>query len=433
MLNINKKLADLEVSGKKIRVGLLGLGQMGTSMAMQMIRMKGIQPAILCDRNPERFIKKLLEKGFSHLDFLVTDNANDSQIAIECNKIVITQRIELLWETPAVDIVVDATGAPETGAIVGYQSINHGKDIVMLNVEADITVGAYLSKIAQSAGVVYTGSAGDEPGAIKELYDFADGLGFDVLVCGKGKNNPLNPWATPDELQSEADLKGVNPKMLTSFVDGTKTMVEMACVANATGFLPDIPGMHGVKASVKELNGFYKTKAEGGILNNYKIVDFASGVAPGVFIIFSTEEIVLRNVLGYVSMGPGPNYTLYRPYHLTSIETPLSVARAYFYREPTIAPLGNLVAETVAVAKKDLKQGEYFDHIGGFTCYGSLVTSEAKNKDDLLPIGLVDEKTKVARDIKKGELIKYSDVILNEGSFIVKLRKMQEDYFIKEC
>lgn len=267
-----------------------------------------------------------------------------------------------------------------------------------------------------------------EPGAVKEIYDFADAAGFDVLAVGKGKNNPVDLEATPDSVREKALKSGVKPRMLASFVDGTKTMVEMSCMANATGFIPDIRGGHAPSASVDELPKIFSLKSEGGILNKYKIVDYVNGVAPGVFVIITSKLPQVQHEMEYLSMGPGPNYVLYRPYHLTSLETPLTVARAAIYNEPTIIPMdGKPIAETIAIAKKDLKSGEKLDGIGGFTVYGSIDTYETAKKENLVPIGLINKNTVVKKDIKKGELITYDMVKLDTTTLIYKLRKLQED------
>lgn len=243
----------------------------------------------------------------------------------------------------------------------------------MLNAEADVTVGPLLKKMADASGIVYTGSAGDEPGAIMELYDFADAMGFEIVALGKGKNNPLNLEANPETVKEEAKLKGASPKMLASFQDGTKTMVEMNAVANATGFLPDQPGMHGFEATVNELPGIFLEKDKGGKLNGRRVVEFINGIAPGVFAIIASDKEEVNAEMKYLKMGDGPNYVLYRPYHLTSLETPLSIAKAYFDNEATIRPYKGIQGETVTVAKRDLEAGEYLDSIGGYTVYGKLL------------------------------------------------------------
>lgn len=426
MLNLNTKLKQLEESGKRINIGLVGAGQMGRGMTSQMFCMKGIRPAIISDINLENAKKAYTLAGIIPDDIVVARTSIEAEEAISRGKYVITDDFEVVTKALPIDVVIDATGVPEAGAQIALESIYNGKHIVMLNVETDVTVGPILKKMADSAGVVYTVSAGDEPGAIKELYDFADAMGFEVVVAGKGKNNPLNLDANPDTVREKAEAQKMNPKMLASFVDGTKTMVEMTAVSNAIGFLPTRRGLIGPKASVKELPKLLSLKEEGGILDRYQVVEFINGIAPGVFLIVRTNLEAVREEMAYLSMGEGPNYVIYRPYHLTSIETPLSAARAYIYHEPTIAPKGAPISETVTVAKKDLKAGEYLDGIGGYTIYGVIDTYENARKENALPIGLVNKNVVLKKDVKKGETITYDAVELDESSLILQLRRMQE-------
>ncbi|KEQ21563.1 hypothetical protein ET33_37085, partial [Paenibacillus tyrfis] len=194
-----------------------------------------------------------LYAGVKSEHIVETRDIEKADRAIRQRNVVITEDMHLLLALPNVDVIVDATGVPSVGAEIAWKAILNKKHIVMLNVETDVTVGPLLNKMAASAGVVYTGSAGDEPGAVMELYNFADAIGFEVLAIGKGKNNPLNVQATPDSTRELALSVGANPKMIASFQDGTKTMIEMTAVANATGFIPDQPGMHGPAARVDEL------------------------------------------------------------------------------------------------------------------------------------------------------------------------------------
>ncbi len=429
MLNLNTKLKELDEQGKKIRAGIVGAGQMGRGMVSQMFCMKGILPAIISDIDIERAKNAYLLAGISSDDIAIANKAVEAETAIQKGKYVITEDFNVITSTLPIDVVLDLTGVPDVGARIAFDSIYNGKNIVMLNVETDVTVGPLLKKMADSAGVVYTVSAGDEPGAVKELYDFADAMGFKILVAGKGKNNPLDIEANPDTVREKAQASNMNPKMLASFVDGTKTMVEMTCVSNATGFVPTKRGMIGPESTVKELPKLLSLKEQGGILDRYQVVEFVKGIAPGVFVIITTDLPAVKEEMAYLSMGEGPNYILYRPYHLTSIETPLSAARACIYHEPTIVPKGAPVSETVAVAKKDLKAGEYLDSIGGYTVYGVIDTFENAKKDNALPIGLVSPKVKVKTDIKKGETLTYDAVELDENSFILQLRKLQDMTF----
>lgn len=429
MISINRKLKVLEEQNKRIRVGVVGAGLMGTGLISQMAVMKGITPAILVDRTEDKAIKAYLSAGIARDQILVAKSLDEVNYGMEQGKYIVSSNIEYVSKANLVDVVVDATGRPDAGAHIAMNSINNKKDIVMLNIEADATIGHILNKYAREAGVVYTGSAGDEPGAVKELYDFADVLGFQVLALCKGKNNPLDFTVTPDKLIERASKVKLNPRMLTSFIDGTNTMIEMSVVANATGFIPDIRGCHGPDAELKTLPQLFSLKSQGGILNKYGIVDFVKGVAPGVFAVISSEKPIVNEQMRFLKMGDGPNYILYRPYHLTSLETPISVARAYFDKVATIAPLNQRPsAEVITIAKRDLKAGENLDSIGGFTVYGSLETYDIAKQENLVPIGLINENTKVIKDVKMGDTITYEDILL-DNSYICKLRREQDQLF----
>jgi len=426
MLGVNRRLAALEKEGGCIRVGLIGAGQMGRGLISQIAGMRGMRVVATADLFPENVKTAYRKAGATDERIYATEDLDKADQAIARGYAVVTTDARLIPRLSGVDVIVDATGIPDIGSQVAWEAISHGKHVVMLNVEADVTVGPLLKQRAEAAGVVYTGSAGDEPGAIMELYDFADALGFEVVALGKGKNNPLNVRANPDTARAEAEQKGASPKMLASFQDGTKTMVEMTAVANATGFLPDVPGMHGPRAQLHELPSLFSLAAEGGILQRTQIVDYVDGVAPGVFAIVTSAMPEVHETMRYLKMGEGPRYVLYRPYHLTSLETPLSIARAYLLKEPTIAPYQGLVAETVAVAKRDLEPGEALDGIGGYTAYGRMVTAADKGELDALPIGLIGPHIRLTRKVAAGEYITYRDVEFTAKNTITVLREQME-------
>lgn len=426
MLGINYKLAKYAEDGNMIKIGMVGAGQMGRGMASQMFKMKGLRPAIIVARHLDSAKSAYLGAGVHEDDIKTADNAAQANTWISQGKVVVSDNPELVSRTELIDVSIDATGNPEVGAKVAYDAILHGKHVVMLNVETDVVIGPLLYKMANSAGVVYTGSAGDEPGAVMELFDFADAMGLDVRVLGKGKNNGVVPGCNPDSVKEEAERRGMAPKMLCSFKDGTKTMVELTAMANATGFVPDVRGGHGAIGTVEELPQIYRLKSEGGILNRYQVVDYINGVAPGVYAIVSTDNRNIREELEYISMGPGPNYVLYRPFHLISLETGLSAARAVLDHQPTIVPRHGQVAETITVAKRDLKSGEYLDGIGGFTVYGTIETREISCQENALPLGLINKKTRMKRDVRLGQIIRYDDVEIDHASIVVQLRKLQE-------
>lgn len=428
-MSVNDRLRQLEESGKNIKVSLIGAGLMGKGMVSQMMLMKGMTPSLVVSRNIEDAIASYTLAGIRREDIIIAKNLNDINLAMEDGKFVVSDNTELGSKANLIDVVVDATGSPEAGAKIAMDSILNKKHIVMVNVEADVTVGPILNKLAKNAGVVYTGTAGDEPGSVKEIYDFADALGFEIIAIGKGKNNPIDFDANPDTVREVALKKNLKPLRLASFVDGTNTMIEMAAMSNSTGFIPDIRGAHGVVSDVKELANIFRLKKDGGILNNIGVVDYVHGIAPGVFAVVSTSLDQIHREMKYLSMGDGPNYVLYRPYHLTSLETPITVANAYFYNEATIAPIAGPVSEVVTLAKIDLKKGEYLDGIGEYKVLGTIEEYERAKEENLLPIGLVNTKTRVNRDIKKGEMITYDMVELDKTSSVYKLRQMQEEIF----
>ena len=413
-MSLRSKLEALGREGKPVRVGIVGVGQMGRGFVVQVAGIPGMEVVAAADMDPKRAMEAFRETGRDPVEG--TDGTPGRPAA--------TDDALGLARSSSVDVVVEATGVTEIGARIAYEAIQEGKHAVMLNAEADVTVGAILGRMAESAGVVYTGSAGDEPGAIMELYDFARSLGFEVVVAGKGKNNPLDVEATPESLAEEAGRKRMNPKMLASFVDGTKTMVEMASVANATGFTVDVPNMHGpAETDPKKLGGVFSLAEEGGILSGYERVDYVRGVAPGVFLVVRSGEGAVRETMEYLGMGAGPNHVLYRPYHLTSLETPISVARAAVYGEPTIVSRRTPSAEVVAVAKRDLAPGEKLGGIGSADYYGGVYpVSEA---EEMLPLGLA-AGARVTRPVQRGSVVPRAGVETAEGSFVVELRRLQD-------
>lgn len=424
MLN---KLLELEEKNQSIKVGLIGAGLMGKGLVSQMMLVKGMIPSLVVSNKIQDAVKAYTLAGVSKEDIVVAKTLNDINIAMENNKYVATDITEYGTKANLVDVVVDATGVPNTGAKIAMDAIENKKHVVMLNVEADVVVGPILNKMAKEKGVVYTGSAGDEPGSVKEIFDFARATGFEVLAIGKGKNNPIDYEATPDSVREKAIKSQLKPLRLCSFVDGTNTMVEMAAMANATGFIPDIRGGHGPTTTVDDLPKIYSLKEDGGILNKYKTVDYAHGIAPGVFVVVTTSLPQVHHEMQFLKMGTGPNYVLYRPYHLTSLETPISIAKAHIYGETTIAPIYEKpVAEVVTIAKKDLKVGERFDGIGEYTILGSIDTYENAKEENLIPIGLINENAIVKKDIKKGQFITYDMIELDKTTEIYKLREKQE-------
>lgn len=418
-------LQKREATGKPIRVGLVGCGQEGSGMVHVTHNMAGMETFAIADLDVKRPLKTLADLGVPESAICVTNRVDQGEDALAAGKYVVTENALLLAQLPSLDAVVEATGVTEVGAQVAWHSIMHKKHVVMLNVETDVTVGLMLSRMAEQAGCVYTASTGDEPGVCKQLYDFSRTLGFEVICLGKGKNNPINYYANPDTARAEALSKNMNPKMLAAFQDGTKTMVELAAMANATGLVPDVPGAHGAKVDVPDLNKVFTPQADGGILSRRGCVDYSVGkVAPGVFVIVTSDDPHTRADMKFYSMGDGPYYTLYRPFHLCSIETPQAVAEAVIYGEAVLKPKG-LVAELVSVAKRDLKAGQKVDGIGGFDFFSRIYTAPDAKALGGIPMGLTPGG-RVIKDIARGELLTYDNFAPDTTQLVYKLRQLQE-------
>ncbi len=424
-MQLLEHLQKREAAGDPIRVGLVGCGQEGSGMVHVTRRMAGMETAAIADLDVKRPLRTLADLGIAENDICVTNRLNEAEDTLRAGKYVVTEDALLLAQLPSLDALVEATGVTEVGAQVAWQSIMHKKHVVMLNVETDVTVGLMLSRMAEKIGCVYTASTGDEPGVCKQLYDFARTVGFDVVCLGKGKNNPINYYATPDSARAEAEGKNMNPKMLAAFQDGTKTMVELAAMANATGLAPDVPGAHGPKVDVPDLNKVFVPQADGGILSRSGCVDYSVGkVAPGVFIIVTSDDAHTRADMKFYSMGDGPYYTLYRPFHLCSIETPQAVAEAVIYGEAVLKPQG-LVAELVSVAKRDLKTGQKVDGIGGFDFFSRIYTAQEAKTLQGIPMGLTPGGH-VTKDIARGELLTQANFAPDTTQLVYKLRQMQD-------
>ena len=418
---LQRKLAERERAGAPVRVGLVGAGQMGLGLAAVLGRMPGMRLVAVADLVMDRAMAALHQTGAERARIAEVRTGAEARAAAAQGRPIATTAPEAVPELP-VDVVVDATGIPLQAALTASRAIEARRHVVLLTVEADVTVGHLLAKRAAEVGVVYTGAAGDEPAATKELVEFAEFLGFEVVCAGKGKNNPLDRRATAVSLAAEAKERGVNPRLLAEFVDGTKSMVEMACLANATGLVPDVRGMHGAKAAPAELARVFVPDSDGGILKRRGVVDFAIGVAPGVFVVVHTDQPVIHEGLRYLKLGTGPYFALYRPFHLASIETPVSIARAVLDGEASICPLPDPKAEVITVAKRRLLRGERLGLAGEDTVYGLIDDVGTTRRENLLPLGLA-ARAEMLRDLEPDQPIRWDDVTVEDNPLLAMRRE----------
>ena len=447
MWNFNTHLARLEEQGRPIRVGLIGSGRFGTMIMAQVSRMKGMRISVVADLSEGNTRKAVDRAGMSAAAIVRADTTSRVNEAIQAGNMAITEDSLIAIESD-VDVIVEATGLTEPGARHAYQAISNGKHIVMVNVETDVLVGPLLKSLADQASVTYTLAYGDQPALIKELYDWATALGYEVVAAGKGskyspdlrKSTPDTVWTLYGHTEEEVQRAGLNAKMYNSFLDSTKSAVEMVSVSNMTGLVPDVRGMHFPPVPTPEIPSVFCPKEDGGILSRTGVVDvvsstFHDGSAVedslrwGVFIVVASDNAYLRNTMAEygVATGGGGKYALmYRPYHFVGMETPLSIASAVIRHEPTGAPAGRPVSEVIAAAKRSLSPGEVLDGEGGYTLYGMAETAPTARSEGLLPMGLAN-RARVVRPIAEDAILSYEDVALDEDSFAFKLRRLQDD------
>ncbi|MEH7590591.1 SAF domain-containing protein [Priestia megaterium] len=414
-MSIYQQLLERERANEPIKVGVIGAGQMGFGMIGQISRIPGMSVTGISDIN--------VEAAQRAADYY---NAQ----ADKKESVIVSNDFRQVIQSQNVEVIVDATGVPEVGANISLEAFRSKKHLVLLNVEVDITIGPVMHQMFKNAGLVYTGSAGDEPAATLELFEFAKTMGMEVLVAGKGKNNKLNVTANPSTAQEEADKKKMSSHMLAAFQDGTKTMAEMNLLSNAIGFVPDVVGMHGIAGDLDSVIEDLDVKENGGVLNKFGVVEYVDGLAPGVFVIVKGQNEAVAHELNYLlKKGERDHHILYRPYHLASLETPITIAKAVLHHDSSIHPIGAPVSETVTVAKRDIKAGETLDGIGGYCVRGVLETHQDMKQNGHIPIGLISGKVVAKKDIRQGQFLTTEDVELDPTTTVWKLRSLQDHLF----
>ena len=429
---LQQELRCLEAEGKPIRLGVSGAGWMGSGFVAQVAQVPGMEISVLADADTGAAWQALAASGVDRGEIVETPEAGVAMDALRAGKRVVTGDYTLAARLEAVDLVTDVTPSPATGAETAYAAIQYGKDVVLINIEADVTVGRILKKLAREAGVLYSVSSGDEPGCLMELYDFVTSLGWEPIVIGKGKNNPLNPAATPDTVAESARRDGKDPFQVASYVDGSKTMFEMTCAANATGCRPMRRGMTGPEATLETVSDIFALVEDGGTTPFPGVVDFVQGLAMsgGVFITVRIDDGRVCDDLHYLKLAGdrergGKYFTLFRPYHLWFLEAPISIARAYLHQEVWLAPLDEPVADVMTVAKRALTPGDRLDDFGGYTFHGVMDRAQEVRALDALPVGLAPG-AEVVRPVAAGGIVTWQDVTLEESSPVVILRRQQD-------
>jgi predicted homoserine dehydrogenase-like protein len=420
---VDKALQDRQAAGDPVRVGLVGSGFAGQGFVDQVTgHTPGMEISVVANRTLDGAAQAFRQIGID--DVTVVSTAAELDAAMAAHRPAITDDPTLVTGAERVEAVVEATGEIEFGSHTAVAAIENGKHLVLLNAELDCTLGPILKKRADAAGVVFTDADGDQPGVLMNLAREAEMMGFTPVVYGNIKSL-LDHRRTPETQKAFAEGVFQRPKHITSFADGTKIAAEMACVANATGFGVSERGMEGPECKrVEEAVGLFD--AEKMYLDGTGIVDYILGAEPsfGVFLLAHSDSWLHERYMKIYKMGEGPIYTFYRPYHLSPLETPLTVARAVLFNDATITPKGAPVTDVSAIAKFDLKAGDTLDGVGGFKAYGVMENSPVARAEDLLPMGLTDGCV-LKRDLAQDTPITFADVELPAGRLSDQLWREQ--------
>jgi predicted homoserine dehydrogenase-like protein len=444
-VNLYSKLLEREAAGRPVRVGLIGAGKFGTMFLTQVYRTRGMHLVGLADLDVARAKIQLKTAGWEDQAYAAASLGD----ALKGGRTHVTADANSLIAFPDIDVIVEATGDPKVGIRFALATIAHGKHIVMVNVEADALAGPLLARKAREAGVVYSLAWGDQPALICEHVDWARACGFTVIAAGKGtryhpsyhRSTPDTVWDILDKYLQIKDRNSINPKMFNSFIDGTKSGIEMTAVCNATGLVPQTDGLGFPPASRFELADICKPRSEGGTLEKAGVTEVVSSVdrhegdvphhlAMGTFVVFEGESDYAKRCFREYHLLPdksGRYAALYRPVHMIGLELGISVASAALRNEPTGSPTG-FRSDVVATAKRNLKSGEMLDGEGGFCVWGKQTPAEASLDAGFLPLGLA-HNVKLKRDIAEGESVRWTDVDHDKNDTAVKIRREMETAF----
>ena len=442
------QLAKRAAENNPIRVGIIGAGKFGAGLVAQISQMQGMVASAIADIDLGHATGAYEASNVPSNAIQQVGNVDALNDAIRSCKRAITEDGMHIIQSDLIDVVVEATGIPEVGAPMAYHTLMHKKHLVMVNVETDVTVGPFLRRLANNAGVVYTLVDGDQPGVTMNIVDWSKTLGFEIVAAGRGTvfydDDRIGiPDTVPQRFgfsEAHIERRTINFKMFNSFRDGSKAQIEMTSLANMAGLPPDVRGMHEPSVNIEDIAKVFSLQGEGGILNRHGVVELANSIATdgktmldnplrmGVFVVIRTDHPFTQEDLAGYNLYPGGNgnnYLLYRPYHLVAVEAPISIAKAALYGQPTGTPLPTPVADVITVAKRNLKAGEVLDGSGGYAVNGLIEKAEIARTENLLPLGLAYD-VKLKRDVSQGEAISYDMVELNEDSFVLKLRRLQD-------
>src|SRR5437763_657501 len=432
-MNLHRLLQERAEQGRPVRVGLIGAGKFGSMFLSQVPTTHGLEVPVIADLDPDRARVACQRVGW--------DAARIERTALVASG-------KEACGHPDVDVVVEATGSPAAGIAHARAAVAAGKHIVMVNVEADVLAGPLLAAEARAKGVVYSLAYGDQPALTCELVDWARACGFMVVAAGKGTKylpayhavTPHDVWAHYGLTPEEASKGGMNPQMFNSFLDGTKSAIEMAAIANATGL--DVPqdGLLFPPCGVDDLPQVLRGVAAGGALERDGMVEVVSSLERdgrpvfrdlrwGVYVVLKAPNEYARACFkeyGLRTDSSGWYAAMYKPYHLIGLELGISVLSAALRSEPTGQASG-FRGDVVAVAKRALSANERLDGEGGYTVWGKLAPAERSLLEQALPIGLAHNIT-LLRDIPAGRIITWPDVAIADTDAVRTRREMERRF-----
>jgi predicted homoserine dehydrogenase-like protein len=432
-MNLHRLLNARRSAGKPVRVALIGAGKFGSMFLSQVPQVPGLEVPAIIDLDPERARDACRTVGWDAERIAATTFTADAAKATSGN----------------IEVIVEATGNPAAGIRHARAAIAAGKHIVMVNVEADVLAGPLLAKEARQVGVVYSLAYGDQPALTAEMVDWARATGFHVVAAGKGTKylpsyhdvTPDNVWQHYGLTASEAQSAGMNPQMFNSFLDGTKSAIEMAAIANACGLHVPAQGLTFPPCGVDDLPHVMRPREHGGVLEKSGVVEVVSSLERdgrpvfrdlrwGVYVVLEAPNDYAADCFkqyGLKTDASGRYAAMYKPYHLIGLELNISVLSAALRREPT-GQAFDFHGDVASVAKRDLRAGEMLDGEGGYTVWGKLMPAAVSLKAGALPIGLA-HRVKLKNDVAHGAVVRWSDVEFDAGNDIIKLRKAMEAAF----
>jgi predicted homoserine dehydrogenase-like protein len=446
-VNLNRLLLQRAAEKRPLRVALIGAGKFGSMFLAQAQRTPGLHLVAVADLDPRRALESLRRTGWKAEQHAARSIEEAAQRGTTC----VTDDAAAAIASHAVEIVIDATGNPAAGIRHALACCEHGKHIVMVNVEADALAGPLLARRAAEAGIVYSLAYGDQPALICEMVDWARAAGFDVVAAGKGTkylpayhdSTPVSVWGHYGFSPEMVEQGDFNAQMFNSFLDGTKSAIEMAAVANATGLTPAPDGLAFPPCGVDDLPQLLRPRGDGGTLHHRGQVEVVSSLERdgrpvardlrwGVYVTFAADSDYVRRCFheyGLATDESGNYSALYKPYHLIGLELGISVASVGLRREPTGQATG-FRGDAVAVAKRDLSPGESLDGEGGHTVWGRLMPAADSLRRGGLPIGLA-HKVRLLRPVSKGSLVTWADVEAPDNE-AVRVRRAMESEFARD-